>query len=242
MGSCVSLTISCSHHFFNSLYSPCRLARVVRPASEDIRQYLCSQNPHNFKHIPVYAQEAIIGISWSHTVEHHQVLEAQGVEDNLRTALILQARAVLASEHASIQLKALGDTVHELQRGSNILAAERDQAVETVAKATINAEHARAAKAKFMKAAKITATQLVAERKRKEDLPAKVGGLKIELNTCSAELEAKCSDLQNNLQDFVQELEVAKKEAAATEQEAKAANAKIAELMPAEEVDTMANC
>lgn len=67
--------------------------------------------------------------------------------------------------------------------------------MEVAAKAKIEAEHARAAIGDFWKVAKPAAAQLAAEQKKKEDLEAKVEGLKFELETRLAELEAKCSDL-----------------------------------------------
>lgn len=116
--------------------------------------------------------------------------------NNLRTSLILHTWGVLAAEQVGMQLKALEDSVRELQHDIDVLALERDQAMEVAAKATTDAEHARAATAKFKKAAESADTQLAAERKRKEDLEAKVGGLKFEFETRSAELEARCNDLQ----------------------------------------------
>lgn len=92
-----------------------------------------------------------------------------------------------------MQLKALVDNVHQLQRGSKILVAERDQAVEMAAKATADAENAQAAKVEFMKAAKNASAKLTIELKKTEDLEAKVVGLRFEFETRSAELESRCS-------------------------------------------------
>lgn len=71
----------------------------------------------------------------------------------------------------------------------------------------------------FWKTTETAAAQLTTERKKKEDLEAKVRGLKFELETRSDEMEAKCSDLQNNLQDYVQELDAAKKKMAGSDEE-----------------------
>lgn len=71
------------------------------------------------------------------------------------------------------------------------------------------------------------AEQLTAERKRQEELEAKIGGPRFEMDTRTIEMEAKCSDLQINLQGCVQELEAAKE--------------KMVKMVSAEEKDALGN-
>lgn len=63
----------------------------------------------------MHAQEAKNGISRSHTVDHHQILERQYIRDNLRTRAILYARGLLAIEKVDLQLVHLEGIVVELQ-------------------------------------------------------------------------------------------------------------------------------
>lgn len=146
------------------------------------------------------------------------MLEVQGVGDNLGMSLIHAARGMLAVEKVSLQLFTLERSMHELQRSTDVLAQERDQAVrgaelgkEEADQLKVAVEQAKteAVQAKA-EAAESAAEQLAVERKRREDVEAKAGGLKFELETRTAELLARNNDLQNNLEESVREIEAAK--------------------------------
>lgn len=130
-----SSTLMLFPFFYNTLCLICRLTRVGLSINEDVRQFLYSQGPNFFKHLPEYAQEAVIRLCWSHIIDHHQLLKLQSVADNLWTFLILKTRSVLTVERVGLQLSALEDSVHDLQRSADVLARERDQAMEVAAKA-----------------------------------------------------------------------------------------------------------
>lgn len=76
----------------------------------------------------MYVQEAISGITRSHTIDHHQILEGQCISENLRTSAIYHAHKLLAIEKANLQLVNLEGVVVDLQRHGAILVQERENA------------------------------------------------------------------------------------------------------------------
>lgn len=72
----------------------------------------------------MYTKKDMNGITRSHTVEHHEILQAQGLGDNLQTGAILAAHSLLVIEQAGLQLDTLEGVVLDLQQGKSILAHE----------------------------------------------------------------------------------------------------------------------
>lgn len=72
----------------------------------------------------MHVKEATNGISRSYTIEHHKILEAQGVGNNLRIEAILATCSLHTVKKAGLQLVNLEGVVLDLQRVSAILAHE----------------------------------------------------------------------------------------------------------------------
>lgn len=67
--------------------------------------------------------------------------------------------------------------------------------MQEAAQAKAKAEQAWVVSGELRKAAKIVVEQLSTKRKRLEELETKIGGLRFKMDTRTAELKAKCSDL-----------------------------------------------
>lgn len=95
-------------------------------------------------------QDAVISIGRLHTIDHHSVIASQDAHDNICTTLIHHSRGLLIAEQATAQMKALAETIHDIQHGLDTLVAEIDKAKE-------DAANTRAATAEFMRASEIAA-------------------------------------------------------------------------------------